>query len=71
MAEELPTRVILDSRSEMLPGRSLAGFERLEVVVRASTSGQPRAASGDWFGAATIDVADRVEVSIEINQQVP
>ena len=71
LAEELPTRVTLDSRNEMLPGRSLANFDRLEIVVRASASGQPRAASGDWFGTATVEVTDRVAVDVEINQQVP
>ena len=71
LAEELPTTVTLDSRNEMLPGRSLAGFEKLEVVVRASASGQPQAASGDWFGTANVDVTDSMAVTVEINQQVP
>lgn len=71
LAEELPTRVTLDSRNEMLPGRSLSGFEELEILVRASASGQPQAASGDWYGSATVSVEADMIVAIEINQQVP
>lgn len=68
---ELPTSVSLSDADAMLPGRPLSGFERIEIIARVSASGQPLAQTGDWFGATIVNIADGLEASITIDQQVP
>ena len=70
-ANELPSAITLTDADAMIPGRLLSGFDRLEIVARASTSGQPMAQSGDWFGAAELDTGESRSLSIIIDQQVP
>ncbi len=71
---ELPARITLTDADAMLPGRPLSGFNQVEVVVRASVSGQPMAQPGDWFGSAVIDVVSEPlaasATTIAIDQQV-
>lgn len=68
---ELPAEIHISDSDAMIPGRVLSGFERLEIVARVSMTGQPIAASGDWYGQDTIEPAISNAVNIEINQQVP
>lgn len=67
---ELPTRVTLSDADAMLPGRELSGFGRVEIVARASTSGQPTAQPGDWFGSRLVDVAGGGNIAITLDRQV-
>ena len=71
---ELPTQVTLTDADAMLPGRPLSGFSQVEIVVRASASGQPMAQPGDWFGTAVIDVTSAepaaAATTIAIDQKV-
>lgn len=70
-ASELPVYVGLGDSDAMIPGRVPSAFADLEIVARVSTTGQPIAQSGDWFGQQTIATADTNEVSIVIDQRVP
>lgn len=70
-ASELPLTVPLGDADAMIPGRLLSAFERLEIVARASTSGEPLAQAGDWYGQQTIAVSDTNAVDIVIEQRVP
>ncbi len=70
-AAELPSEVTLSDSDAMIPGRLLSGFDELEIVARASSSGQPIAQPGDWFGLGRIDTSKTRSLSIVIDQQVP
>ncbi len=63
---ELPARVSLGDRDAMIPGRLLSGFERFEVEVRASATGNPAAAPGDWYGTAIAVPAENRGIAVEI-----
>lgn len=64
-ASELPLMVAMGDADSMIPGRLLSSFDRLEIVARASLSGQPVAQSGDWYGQQTITAGDTVQIRIE------
>ncbi|HEX5788525.1 MAG TPA: tetratricopeptide repeat protein [Woeseiaceae bacterium] len=68
---ELPASVPLGDRDAMIPGRNLSAFANFEVVVRASGTGDPIAASGDWFGAREVTPAAAATIAIEIGERVP
>lgn len=68
---DLPTTVHLADGNSMVAGRSLSAFAEFEVLVRVSSTGQPMAVSGDWFGSAIVKPEDSGTVDIVINQQVP
>ncbi|HET6628735.1 MAG TPA: tetratricopeptide repeat protein [Woeseiaceae bacterium] len=68
-ASELPLTVALGDADSMIPGRLLSSFDQLEIVARASLSGQPLAQAGDWYGQQTIAAGDTVQIRIE--QKVP
>lgn len=70
-AGELPAYVPIGDSDAMIPGRVPSGFDRLEIIARVSTSGQPIAQPGDWFGQQIISTAETSEISIIIDQQVP
>ncbi|MGH8194135.1 MAG: tetratricopeptide repeat protein [Woeseiaceae bacterium] len=69
-ASELPLRVALGDADAMIPGRLLSAFDRLEIVARASVSGEPLAQAGDWYGEQTITTADTRTINIVIEQKV-
>ncbi len=48
--DELPLTVTLDERMAMVPGTSLADFDRVEIVARISRDGRPLASAGDLEG---------------------
>ena len=62
---ELPVTVSLGDADSMIPGRLLSSFDNLEIVARASLSGQPLAQSGDWYGRQTIAGGGTVQIRIE------
>jgi cytochrome c-type biogenesis protein CcmH len=64
-AGELPLSVALGDADSMIPGRLLSSFDRLEIVARASLSGQPLEQAGDWYGRQTIAAGDAAEIRIE------
>ena len=66
---ELPLTVALGDADSMIPGRLLSSFESLEIVARASRSGQPMEQAGDWYGQQTIAAGGTVQIRIE--QKVP
>jgi cytochrome c-type biogenesis protein CcmH len=70
-AAELPAEITLSDADAMIPGRVPSAFAELEIVARASVSGNPIAQSGDWFGTARIDKGDDEVLAIQIDQQVP
>jgi len=69
-AGELPATIELTDADAMIPGRGLSQFPRLEIVARASLSGQPAEQPGDWFGSAAIDVGPNSTVDVEIGERV-
>jgi cytochrome c-type biogenesis protein CcmH len=69
-ASELPATVTLGDADAMIPGRVPSNFERLEIIARASLSGEPVEQSGDWYGAQIVTVADSSTVDIVIDHQV-
>lgn len=68
---ELPVVVSIGDADAMIPGRVPSGFTQLEIIARVSLTGQPIAASGDWYGDAIVDTTNTGSVQITINQQVP
>ena len=70
-ADELPLQLTLSDADAMIPGRKLSAFKDVEIVSRASISGQPIAQSGDWFGSVQIDTSATRNLSIVIDKQVP
>jgi len=68
---ELPGTITLSDKDSMLPGRNLSAFDEVEVVVRASATGNPTPSSGDWFGAAVVRPAETARVGIAIAEVVP
>ncbi len=73
-SSELPLQVELTADDAMLPTRTLANAQDVEIVARLSASGAPTEQSGDLFGSATYSFARQGEqgsVTIEINQRVP
>jgi cytochrome c-type biogenesis protein CcmH len=69
-ASELPATVTLGDADAMIPGRLPSNFERLEIIARASLSGEPVQQSGDWYGAQIVTVADSSTVDIVIEHKV-
>ncbi|MDZ7643590.1 MAG: hypothetical protein U5K76_04750 [Woeseiaceae bacterium] len=69
-AAELPATVTLSDDDSMIPGRTLSQFDTLEIVVRASLSGQPVARPGDWYGQAQSDSAGSGDVAVVIDRRV-
>ncbi len=67
---ELPGVVTLTDADAMIPGRTLSQFDAVEVVVRASRTGEPLPQSGDWFGSKTVALPAQGEIAIPIQQIV-
>lgn len=63
---ELPATVALSDADSMIPGRTLGQFARLEIVVRASASGNPMPAAGDWSGSASVDLPASGTINVSI-----
>jgi cytochrome c-type biogenesis protein CcmH len=50
------TQIHLSAADSMIPGRALAGDQRVTITARVSFSGQPLPAAGDLYGELTYDV---------------
>lgn len=70
-AGELPLTVALGDANAMVPGRVPSAYEELEIIVRVSPSGQPRAQPDDWFGQGLFRRDQGDSISIVVDQQVP
>lgn len=70
LVSELPAQVTLSDADAMIPGRLLSGQDRLEVVARVSSSGEPTARPGDWYGQDTVSAPGTEAVDIVIERQV-
>jgi cytochrome c-type biogenesis protein CcmH len=71
-AAELPLTVELSERDAMMPTRTIATAQRVQVVARVSKSGTPQAQSGDLFGQADYEFGkDSGTLNIRIDQVVP
>jgi cytochrome c-type biogenesis protein CcmH len=66
-----PQTVELTTGDSMLPGRSFARGQLVEVVARVSKSGNPTASPGDPFGLAAHKVGDGGTVDIQIEHVSP
>lgn len=69
-AGELPATIAIGDSDAMIPGRVPSGFTELEIIARISTSGQPIAQPGDWFGQAIVSPGGSAEIDIVIDRQV-
>lgn len=69
-ATELPTALTISDQDAMMEGRNLSGLKRIELIARISSSGQPGAVPGDWFGTAILVPGHGAQAEIEINRQV-
>lgn len=67
---ELPLTLTLSDANAMGPMAKLSQFERVNLVARISTSGQPTAQSGDWEGVVEgVQVGQNELVELVISQQ--
>jgi cytochrome c-type biogenesis protein CcmH len=74
LSNELPLQLELTTADAMLPTRSIANAQDIEIVARLSASGTPTEQSGDYFGSVPYSFVKQGEqgsVAIEINQRVP
>ena len=53
-----------------MAGRTLSGLDELELVARASLSGRPAEAPGDWVGSVIVRPADTPQVAFSIDREV-
>jgi cytochrome c-type biogenesis protein CcmH len=71
-ASQLPLTVELSERDAMMPTRTIAQAQKVQVVARVSKSGTPQAQSGDLFGQADYEFGkDTGTLNIRIDQVVP
>ncbi|MCX2801440.1 c-type cytochrome biogenesis protein CcmI [Microbulbifer thermotolerans] len=50
-AGQLPAEVVLDESRAMMPGRSIANVDTVQLVARLAVNGDARPAPGDWQGS--------------------
>jgi cytochrome c-type biogenesis protein CcmH len=67
---ELPGEFVLSDSDAMLPGRSLADLEELQLVARLSASGDATERAGDWYAQALHRTGDDAAVEIVIDRRV-
>lgn len=67
---ELPVIVTIGDGDSMIPGRSLSAFAEFELVVRASASGNPAQAPGDWYTTTIVRPAESSSVTLTIDTEV-
>jgi cytochrome c-type biogenesis protein CcmH len=72
LANELPTQVILDDSTAMMPAMKLSNFKEVKVLARISHSGSAKLESGDLQGEVSLVALDTKEpIKIIINTLVP
>ena len=67
----LPGQFELGVADAMIPGRTLAGQDRVTIIARISLSGEPTEQPGDIFGQVEVEVASGEPVRITIDSVVP
>ena len=67
---ELPAQLTFSDRDAMIPGRTLSAFDQVEIVARASSTGQPMQQPGDWFATASVATSNGEELAMVIDEQV-
>jgi cytochrome c-type biogenesis protein CcmH len=71
-ASELPTEVILDDSTAMMPAMKLSNFKEVKVLARISRSGSAKLESGDLQGEISPVALDTKQpIKITINTVVP
>ena len=68
---DLPLRFELNDSQAMTPELKLSRFERVEVLVRISPSGNAIPRSGDWFAQSPIVTPRSQGLALVIDSQVP
>lgn len=71
LAASFPQRIELTPADAMMPGRTFAAGETVEVVARVALSGQPTAQPGDPYGEVRYDVGRDARKSILIDRLTP
>ncbi|MBV9345679.1 MAG: hypothetical protein JO341_14100 [Gammaproteobacteria bacterium] len=71
LASRFPQSVTLTPADAMIPGRSFAPGQRLEVVARIARSGNPVGASGDPFGQISYEVGKDGLRDLRIDRVTP
>lgn len=67
---ELPAQLTLSDRDAMIPGRTLSAFDQVEIVARASSTGQPVQQPGDWFAMASVATSNGEVLAMVIDERV-
>ena len=71
-ADQLPAEVVLDESRAMMPNRSIAAVDSVQLVARLAIHGDARPAPGDWQGS--VDALGKTEwdqpVSITIDREL-
>lgn len=68
---DLPFRFELNDSQAMTPELKLSRFERVEVLVRISPSGNAIPRSGDWFAQSPVVTSRSQGLALVIDSQVP
>ena len=67
---ELPAELTLSDHDAMIPGRALSAFAEVEIVARASSTGQPVQQPGDWLATASVTTANGEQLAMVIDERV-
>lgn len=70
-SQHFPQSVALGTSDSMVPGRTFAAGQSVQVVARIARSGSPMAVSGDPFGEVTYHVGQDGLVSLVIDRLTP
>ena len=68
---DLPANIELTDADAMIPGRSLADLDEVQLLARVSLGGSPSARSGDLESGLTTTSAGGDRVSLHIDRRVP
>jgi cytochrome c-type biogenesis protein CcmH len=71
-AANLPAVIEISDANAMLPGRSISGLDRVQLIARISNSGEPIAQPGDISGERILETATALSetVTIDLDQVV-
>ena len=67
---ELPAELTLSDRDAMIPGRALSAYDEVEIVARASSTGQPMQQPGDWLATASVTTSNSEPLAMMIDERV-
>ena len=72
-AENLPSLLTISDANAMLPGRTISGLERVQLIARIANSGEPTAQPGDISGEVVLETSAALAepVSIRLDSIVP